>query len=56
MPMPSFFASSSSAAIISGRSEPSFSPSTPLFFAQFTHSRACSGVCGVPLPQPAPGR
>ena len=38
--------------MISGRSAPSFRPSTPLACAQRTHSCAFSGVLGVPLPQP----
>jgi hypothetical protein len=55
-PMPSFFASSSSAAMISGRSAKSFTPSTPLLAAQRTHARAPSGVLTGPPSQPLPGR
>jgi hypothetical protein len=51
-----FFASSSSAAMISGRCAPSFSPSTPFAAPHWTHARAASGVSTGPLPQATPAR
>ena len=56
MPSPCFFASSSSASMISGGCAPTFRPSMPLAAAQRTHSRAFSGVSIAPPSQPMPGR
>ncbi len=49
-----FFASSSTAAMISGSSAPSFRPSMPFCFAQRTHSRAVSALRGFDVSQPSP--